>query len=315
MTVAICYKCGEFKKYAFAPCPKCHTVPHTDEELMLSLVMSDHYFDRTILEQDSKAIKEGMVPAIDQETRKRLSNEIAEFRKKGTGIFNFQKRLAETLKKVPIQKTAEPEEKTSEPPKHRSQLAFIDFSKSNSEEPPEPSEVIEFTLVVQPEKELSDPIGWRRKNLGLPEINSLKEKESKDMQDEEYKVLSQIRLPLKENQKILTTFYKGTIESPSDVSVAEMLYHTVYHLIELTDIKTLNKIMDWRQSLHRCFKPSIAFARAMALEEVDPKHPTSLPRDVVKKAKKMFSSGNDLPEDYYHKLVQKLRHEVGRDFR
>lgn len=64
MTVAICFKCGNFKKGAFNPCEKCNALPKSEEELALSIVITDHYFNQLNLEQLSVCIKNGGKPEL-----------------------------------------------------------------------------------------------------------------------------------------------------------------------------------------------------------------------------------------------------------
>lgn len=51
MTQAVCFKCGEMKHGAFTDCPHCGGRPVTDDELVLSLAMTDHYFDLATMKQ------------------------------------------------------------------------------------------------------------------------------------------------------------------------------------------------------------------------------------------------------------------------
>ena len=51
MTQAVCFKCGEIKFGAFVLCPHCNARPSADEELVLSLAMTDHYFDLATMKQ------------------------------------------------------------------------------------------------------------------------------------------------------------------------------------------------------------------------------------------------------------------------
>ena len=46
MTTAVCFRCGELKFGAFCPC-QCGAMPQTEDELAISLAMTDHYFDDT----------------------------------------------------------------------------------------------------------------------------------------------------------------------------------------------------------------------------------------------------------------------------
>lgn len=76
MTMAVCHNCGEIKFGAFVPCPKCHDFPQTEDELILSLAMTDHYFDMRTLRQMGSAVRNGTPPNLDPETRARLSHDL-----------------------------------------------------------------------------------------------------------------------------------------------------------------------------------------------------------------------------------------------
>jgi hypothetical protein len=58
VTIAICFKCGHFKKGAFNPCEYCAVSPRSEEELALSIVLTDHYFNQVNLEQLSTWVKD-----------------------------------------------------------------------------------------------------------------------------------------------------------------------------------------------------------------------------------------------------------------
>ena len=81
MTVAVCYKCGEFKFGAFLPCKKCGTYPENEEDRALSLVITDHYFDQEKLEIISSELKSGKPAPIDPQEIKKLTEEIQQFPK------------------------------------------------------------------------------------------------------------------------------------------------------------------------------------------------------------------------------------------
>jgi hypothetical protein len=42
MTTAVCFRCGKLKFGAFCPC-ECGAMPQTEDELAISLAMTDHY--------------------------------------------------------------------------------------------------------------------------------------------------------------------------------------------------------------------------------------------------------------------------------
>jgi hypothetical protein len=57
---------------AFVPCPECRQAPGTEEELALSLAMTDHYFDIPTLEQIGASIRQGQPPKLAPETHSEL---------------------------------------------------------------------------------------------------------------------------------------------------------------------------------------------------------------------------------------------------
>lgn len=72
MTMAVCFNCGVIKFGAFVPCPECHGVPQTEDELVLALAMTDHYFDQPTLEQMGAAVRDGHPPHLAPPTRAML---------------------------------------------------------------------------------------------------------------------------------------------------------------------------------------------------------------------------------------------------
>jgi hypothetical protein len=70
--MAVCFKCGTIKFGAFVPCPECSSFPQTEEELALSLAMTDHYFDMATLKSMGQSVREGKPPNLDPKTRKAL---------------------------------------------------------------------------------------------------------------------------------------------------------------------------------------------------------------------------------------------------
>jgi hypothetical protein len=93
MTMAVCFECGEIKFGAFCPCSKCSAIPRTEEELALSLAMTDHYFDLATLDQMGAAVREGKPPHLDPQTREDLINTI-----RSSGMLQ---QLQELFKEVP----------------------------------------------------------------------------------------------------------------------------------------------------------------------------------------------------------------------
>lgn len=76
MTVAVCFKCGEFKFGAFSPCQSCGVVPATEDDLAYSLAMTDHYFKEPTLKQMGDAIRNGTPPNLDPTTKAKFIKEI-----------------------------------------------------------------------------------------------------------------------------------------------------------------------------------------------------------------------------------------------
>lgn len=62
MTVAVCCKCGAFKDGAWTTCPKCGSMPATDDEIAISFAMTDHHFDLDTLKQMASDTKRNGEP-------------------------------------------------------------------------------------------------------------------------------------------------------------------------------------------------------------------------------------------------------------
>lgn len=98
MTQAVCFECGEMKHGAFTECSHCGERPVTDDELVLSLAMTDHYFDSTTMKQIGAAVAEGKPPNLDEESRQDLLKQLENARKTpvgrllGSGILVPQKK-------------------------------------------------------------------------------------------------------------------------------------------------------------------------------------------------------------------------------
>jgi hypothetical protein len=76
MTMAVCFKCGVIKFGAFVPCPKCSAYPQTEDDLALSLAMTDHFFDMPTLEQIGASVRDGKPPDLDPATHAQLVEQI-----------------------------------------------------------------------------------------------------------------------------------------------------------------------------------------------------------------------------------------------
>jgi hypothetical protein len=78
MTQAVCFQCGEFKIGVYTPCHDCHAVPRTKDDLVLSLAMTEHYFDLPTLEDMAATIKSGETITLAEESRRALLEYIEE---------------------------------------------------------------------------------------------------------------------------------------------------------------------------------------------------------------------------------------------
>ena len=79
MTQAVCYNCGAEKFGAFVPCSECHVAPKTEDALVMSLALTDHYFDLDVLSEIGESIREGGEPPnLDANSREHLLKQIRE---------------------------------------------------------------------------------------------------------------------------------------------------------------------------------------------------------------------------------------------
>jgi glutaredoxin len=85
MTQAVCFKCGEIKFGAFVPCPYCNARPSADEELILSLAMTDHYFDLATMKKMGTAVKDGKSPHLDEKSHQDLLKQVEKLKKMPMG--------------------------------------------------------------------------------------------------------------------------------------------------------------------------------------------------------------------------------------
>ena len=59
MTQAVCFSCGRIKHGAFSSCENCGKEPRTNDDLALSMALTDHYFSHEQLMQMGAKIKAG----------------------------------------------------------------------------------------------------------------------------------------------------------------------------------------------------------------------------------------------------------------
>jgi len=101
MTHAVCFKCGETKWGAFNDCEQCHAIPKTDDELMLSLAFTDHYFERDKLQQIGREIKAGRTPQLADAWKEQLAPAIQEA-KRILGLSNVVAKKKSMLSRSPL---------------------------------------------------------------------------------------------------------------------------------------------------------------------------------------------------------------------
>ena len=89
MTEAVCFNCGEMKFGAFVDCPTCGVKPETDDDLAVSLALTDHYLDMATLEQLGLSIKSGKPPCLDDDIKEEFLRNIAEFKKTRLGLLTI----------------------------------------------------------------------------------------------------------------------------------------------------------------------------------------------------------------------------------
>ncbi|MFZ4590375.1 MAG: hypothetical protein ACOYN6_05220 [Ignavibacteria bacterium] len=83
MTTAVCFKCGAIKFGAFNNCPVCNSEPITEEDFIMSVAMTDHYFDENALKTMGSDIKAGKELKLTPETREYLSKSVGVLREYG----------------------------------------------------------------------------------------------------------------------------------------------------------------------------------------------------------------------------------------
>ena len=69
MTKAVCQQCGQHKSGSFVPCFSCGFDAVTDEELIIALLLSDHYQDEVTLEDNRSRILAGRSLQISDQMR------------------------------------------------------------------------------------------------------------------------------------------------------------------------------------------------------------------------------------------------------
>ena len=59
MTVAVCVRCGVTKFGALTPCKECRQTPETEQEVIYSMALSDHFLEFAKLNEIARSIKNG----------------------------------------------------------------------------------------------------------------------------------------------------------------------------------------------------------------------------------------------------------------
>jgi hypothetical protein len=72
MTQAACFHCGEMKWGSFNACENCGSKPKSDDDLMLSLMLTEHNLSEDELTRFARSIKAGRPPVIPESERIKL---------------------------------------------------------------------------------------------------------------------------------------------------------------------------------------------------------------------------------------------------
>ncbi len=72
MFKAICWKCGEKKTGEFLSCPRCSAIPTREEELMISLLLTDHNLGQDRILDYQQAIRDGANIVLDEQAKNQL---------------------------------------------------------------------------------------------------------------------------------------------------------------------------------------------------------------------------------------------------
>jgi hypothetical protein len=78
--MAVCFSCGEAKFGAFVACKKCNTKPKNNEDIALSLFLSDHFFERDNLRQMGESIKNGGEFVLPDEVKELIFEALGELK-------------------------------------------------------------------------------------------------------------------------------------------------------------------------------------------------------------------------------------------
>lgn len=90
MTTAVCIHCGNIKFGAVNLCNYCGFCPSTEDEIIRSVAMSDHYFKIDVLESMSQRIRSGQEVTIDENFYSKL--QIGLRKLQGKPVFENEKK-------------------------------------------------------------------------------------------------------------------------------------------------------------------------------------------------------------------------------
>jgi hypothetical protein len=80
MTIAVCVGCGTKKIGAWTTCGACGLLPQAKIDVAYSLVLTDHYFSREVLDQISSDMLRGLPrPSLPPEQEAALLSQAKEF--------------------------------------------------------------------------------------------------------------------------------------------------------------------------------------------------------------------------------------------
>jgi len=80
MTQAICFNCGEIKFGSFTECEKCGCTPVSDDDEVVSFLLTDHFYNIDELKTLSNRIKNGAEIEVSEEKKQQVISDIKEVR-------------------------------------------------------------------------------------------------------------------------------------------------------------------------------------------------------------------------------------------
>jgi hypothetical protein len=80
MTFAVCYCCGNEKHGAFSICSNCGRKPQLEEDIVMSLAMTDHYFMREDIKRMGLRLRSGRSIELNEDAKEKFRET---FRKSG----------------------------------------------------------------------------------------------------------------------------------------------------------------------------------------------------------------------------------------